>query len=126
MPDNPAGGDACRKEDLHGVHRPLADWLNVNRNVPYEADALEHIAPFPPAELMQVVSGLTNPEHFALHGVAILEALATTSPKPQTNYQSILDFGCGCGHQTHKNKRYQCKHVGCDIDARLVDWVNQH
>lgn len=113
-------------EGSYGLNQPLADWLDINRNVPYDAQAMEHVAPFPPPELMQVVSGLTNPEHFALHGVAILEALQAASPKPLADCESILDFGCGCGRLARMFKGYRGKLVGCDIDGRLVDWVNEH
>jgi SAM-dependent methyltransferase len=113
-------------ENAQGLHRPLTDWLALNRNVPCDAEAAGRIAPFPPADLMQVVSGLTNPEHFALHGIAILEALDAASPEALADYRSILDFGCGCGRLARMFKGYEGKLVGCDIDARLVDWVNRN
>lgn len=105
---------------------PLGAWLALNLNAPYDDARDELVAPFPPAELMQVVSGLTSKKEFALHGVTIFQALAAASPKPLDSYKNILDFGCGCGRLARVFKGLEGNFTGCDIDERLVEWINSN
>lgn len=109
----------------NGVRIPLSDWLELNERLIFEQPELrKHVAPFPPPHLMQVVSGLTSETDFALHGTTIFRAVQDASPKPLDNFKSILDFGCGCGRLARMFKGYSGKYSGCDIDGRLVDWIN--
>lgn len=105
---------------------PLSAWLELNRGAPYGDARDELVAPFPPAELMQVVSGLTETRAFALHGVTIFDALQKASPYPIESFKKILDFGCGCGRLARIFKGYSGELIGCDIDSRLVDWVQNN
>ena len=103
------------------------DWLALNGTICFESnDLLREVAPFPPAHLMQIVSGLTSEVDFAAHGVTIYRAIRDASPKPISEYRSILDFGCGCGRLSRLFKGHPGKVTGCDIDGRLVDWINDH
>jgi SAM-dependent methyltransferase len=107
-----------------GMTMPLDEWIALNRNAPYGDERDEAIAPFPPRELMQVVSGLTQQDHFAQHGAAIFEALQRSSDRPLSEFRSILDFGCGCGRLARMFKGHPGMLMGCDIDGRLVNWIN--
>jgi len=106
---------------------PTEDWLDLNERLCFErADLLRCVSPFPPPHLMQIVSGLTSEADFAAHGVTIYRAIQGASPKPLADYRSILDFGCGCGRLGRLFKGHVGKITGCDIDGRLVDWINGH
>lgn len=111
---------------LDGINMPLGEWLTLNREPTDHALALALIAPFPPPELMQIVSGLTERGHFAQHGVTIFEALQNASPKSLREFSDILDFGCGCGRLARIFKGYNGKLTGCDVDAQAIEWINQH
>lgn len=106
--------------------QPLNDWLQLNIGAPWGDARDQLVAPFPPAELMQVVSGLTSARDFALHGVSIFDALQKASPYPIKSFKKVLDFGCGCGRLARIFKGYSGELVGCDIDERLVDWVQNN
>lgn len=113
--------------EYFGIELPLEEWLERNRSCTSQQDVLQKkVAPFPPVELMQNVSGVTNSADFASHGIDILRALAESSPKPFAEYTSILDFGCGCGRLARMFKGFRHCYVGCDIDARHVDWLKQN
>lgn len=110
-----------------GMRMPMEAWLDLNRRLSFERPELaRHVSPFPPPHLMQIVSGLTSEADFAAHGVAIYRAIQDASPKPLADYRSILDFGCGCGRLGRMFKGHPGKITGCDIDGRLVDWINGH
>jgi len=112
--------------ELDGVNMPLGKWLELNRTACGDRELEKLIAPFPPPELMQIVSGLTDREAFAQHGVTIFQALESASPKPLAEYRDILDFGCGCGRLARMFKGYRGHLTGCDIDGRAIDWINRN
>ena len=108
-----------------GMQMPTEEWLALNGTLCFEnADLIQAVAPFPPPDLMQIVSGLTSEPDFAAHGVTIYRAIQDASPKPLSTYRSLLDFGCGCGRLSRLFKGHPGKITGCDIDGRLVDWIN--
>jgi SAM-dependent methyltransferase len=110
-----------------GMRMPMEDWLDLNQRLCFERPELsKHVSPFPPPHLMQIVSGLTSQADFAAHGVTLYRAIQDASPKPLADYRSILDFGCGCGRLGRMFKGHPGKITGCDIDGRLVDWVNSN
>lgn len=110
-----------------GCMMPAQDWVALNRTRIFEDESLRrHVSPFPPEELMRNVSGLQSERDFAAHGTDIYSALMLSSPKPLTEYQAILDFGCGCGRLARMFKGHPHRVAGCDIDARHVSWVNDN
>ena len=115
-------------EDLKlGMRMRTEDWLDLNGRLAFTGDHyLEHVAPFPPQELMHNVSGLDSEQDFAAHGVAIYRAIQQASPKPLADYPTIFDFGCGCGRLARMFKGHPGQVTGCDLDGRHVDWINGH
>jgi cyclopropane fatty-acyl-phospholipid synthase-like methyltransferase len=75
---------------------------------------------------MQVVSDRTDNLEFASRGVAIFQAISSTSPVPLDEFESLLDFGCGCGGLSRLLKGFKGKLSGCDVDKNSVDWVNNN
>lgn len=120
--------DMTTVTDYHlGCRLPPATWAHLNREQAFrDAAAASEVAPFPPPELMQNVSGLTNEHDFASHGADFWLALSSASPKPLTEYRSVLDFGCGCGRLARMFKGHPGTLHGCDIDARHVAWIAAH
>lgn len=110
-----------------GCQMPYDKWISLNRTRVFTETALRrYVSPFPPQELMANVSGLQNERDFAAHGTDIYSALMQVSPKPLTEYDAILDFGCGCGRLARMFKGHPNKIAGCDIDARHVRWIQQN
>ena len=107
-----------------GCRMPVDEWVALNRIGVFRDRALRSfVSPFPPPNLMQNVSGLTTEEDFASHGADMYLALTAASPKPLTEYQSILDFGCGCGRLARMFFGHPHQVAGCDIDRRHIEWV---
>ncbi|MBN3906209.1 MAG: class I SAM-dependent methyltransferase [Nostoc sp. NMS1] len=103
------------------------EWAWLNRVGVFEKpDLTSYIAPFPPQELMYNVSGLQNQKDFASHGVDLFQAYSQASPIPLTDYQNLLDFGCGCGRLARMFKGHPHKVTGCDIDSRHIKWINDN
>lgn len=74
---------------------------------------------------MQNTTGLTAESDFASHGADFWAALSQASPKPLSEYASILDFGCGCGRLARMFKGHPGHIAGCDIDHRHVEWCSE-
>ncbi|HVE21496.1 MAG TPA: class I SAM-dependent methyltransferase [Acidocella sp.] len=110
-----------------GINMPTEKWIDLNGRLAFESPGLAvHVAPFPPQELMYIVSGLTSERDFAAHGIAIYEALQKASPKPLSEFSDLFDFGCGCGRLARMFKGFKGNMIGCDIDARHVEWINKN
>jgi len=110
-----------------GCRLPLEEWAWLNRHGIFEEPRLrEYAAPFPPKPLISNVSGLTNEQDFAQHGVDIYAALTAASPRPLTEYENILDFGCGCGRLARMFKGHPHRITGCDVDPRHVSWIGEN
>ena len=108
-----------------GCRLPLGDWLWLNRAGAFERpELMRFVSPLPPIELMRNVSGLESARDFASHGADIFAALSGVSPRALTDYEHILDFGCGCGRLARMFKGHPHRVSGCDIDLRHVDWVS--
>lgn len=107
------------------LNAPL--WADLNRRLAFERPELaRHVAPFPPVELMQNVSGLTVPRDFAEHGAHFWEVFSLLLPRPIASYSPVLDFGCGCGRLARLFKGHPGEVHGCDIDRRHVEWVRDN
>ena len=110
-----------------GCCLPFDEWAWLNSSGIFEDPSLRnYVAPFPPRNLMHNVSGLTNERDFAKHGVDIFQALVKASSKPLTEFQHILDFGCGCGRLARMFKGHPNKITGCDIDHRHIRWLSKN
>lgn len=108
-----------------GISGDLKDWLAFNRQEAFEsAETLALVAPIPPVDLMYIVSGLTDPRAFAIHGCDILAALSAASPTPLDAFADVLDFGVGPGRLARMFKGFQGRYTGVDVDARAVAWVS--
>jgi len=107
-----------------GCRLPLEEWLWLNQVGAFEDPSLRrYVSPFPPPELMHNVSGLRSERDFASHGAYIFQALSRASQRPLAEYDSLLDFGCGCGRLARMFKGHPRGILGCDIDQRHVQWM---
>jgi len=108
------------------VNSPPAEWAAYNTSPKVEELARAgDVAPFPPRQLMQRVSGLTNPSDFASHGKDIFLALSAASTTPLSAYSSILDFGVGSGRLARMFKGFKGGYTGADIDHELLEWAGK-
>jgi SAM-dependent methyltransferase len=107
------------------MNAPL--WADLNRRLAFDRPELaRYVAPFPPTELMQNVSGLTVDRDFAAHGAHFWDVFSLLLPRPVSSYSPVLDFGCGCGRLARMFKGHPGEVHGCDIDKRHVEWVRDN
>jgi len=110
-----------------GCRLPVDDWVSLNTGEIFDnPDFREYVAPFPPMELMHNVSGLESERDFAKHGGDIYEALNQAAGGGLTDFESTLDFGCGCGRLARMFKGHPHKVSACDIDPRHIAWVGDN
>jgi SAM-dependent methyltransferase len=116
-----------KPDPMLGCKMEPADWARINRVEVFEDPSLErYVAAFPPQRLMQNVSGLTNRNDFASHGADFWLAFSEAAPRALADYSPVLDFGCGCGRLARMFLGHGGEIHGCDIDARHVQWVDEH
>lgn len=108
-----------------GCRMPVEQWAQLNRSGVFdEPSLLKYVGPFPPLELMQNTTGLTEVSEFAGHGSDFWTVLSEAASKPLSEYESVLDFGCGCGRLARMFKGHPGRFAGCDIDPRHIDWCS--
>jgi SAM-dependent methyltransferase len=79
--------------------------------------------PLPPLEMRRLV-GPTDPAYFENTSGGFVEPLV-----PPENYESVFDFGCGCGRlarqllQQHERPR---RYLGIDLHAGMISWCRQN
>ena len=109
-----------------GINGDFEKWLNFNVAAVGTEEGKDGLAAFPPSELMQITTGLTDPVDFANHGVHFVRKLEQASPTSLKNFASILDFGCGVGRLARMFKGFLGRYNGVDIDERTVSWVHDN
>lgn len=122
---SPDPADAIASTYELGCRLPPEQWLWLNRTGIFERPELRRfVAPFPPQELMDIVSTVgCSEQNFASHGTDLFRALQQASPKPLSEFDSMLDFGCGCGRLARMFKGHSAKLFGCDVDRRHVEFI---
>lgn len=110
-----------------GCRLPVDEWVWLNRSGIFATPELrKFVAPFPPPDLMHNVSGLETERDFASHGADIYLALTRAAQRPLTEFEAMLDFGCGCGRLARMFKGHPHEVHGCDVDPRHVVWAKQN
>ena len=86
--------------------------------------------PYPPPRRRVEVAGTTHLAWFEEGGRRAAECLTTAldaAGEPPSRFDSILDFGCGCGRVIrHLPTRFSARLHGCDINHSHIDWCRRH
>lgn len=86
---------------------------------------------FPPAYLRVKVCGSIPIESYKSSQEpttgALIAALGRVGAKPE-QFNSVLDFGCGCGRilVPFQKRMPQARFYGTDVDAALIRWSRKH
>jgi SAM-dependent methyltransferase len=88
--------------------------------------------PFPPAELLQRVGAIEDPnvegtyEAIGRHSRARLEHVLPDDWSWEG--KRVLDFGCGAGRTLRhfREEARRAEFYGCDIDAHSIEWLRAH
>lgn len=86
--------------------------------------------PLPPQRMMFTIISTRWAETFLVSGakiVAAIEQALHTSGQSLAQFDSILDFGCGCGRLIRQLPTHtHAKLFGCDYNASLVHWCQSN
>ena len=97
-------------------------WDNHRFKKQWPADGL----PLPPARLFYLVNGQYDIARFLANGAlgsTCIRGVLSKNGRNIEDFQSILDFGCGCGRvMRHWNTLPHSRLYGTDYNAALVDW----
>ena len=122
-----AGTDAVTHYLRHGMNEG-----RMYREPSYRVRLPELSTPIPPPGLIYLVNGHHDENAFAISRRATVEnirSLLGQAGIDYTDFESILDFGCGCGRvlagwEPFLEPRQRLK--GCDINPKLVAFCQQH
>jgi SAM-dependent methyltransferase len=87
--------------------------------------------PVPPTELISRVAGITDEAFFLGSGRQSVDELERTLAivgRSLESFESVLDFGCGCGRMLlwmQELGRSRALH-GTDIDSEAIEWCRGH
>ena len=128
---------ACISRDRNNLNLPVSHYFGQGCNLPREVWAwlnregafsdpslTRFVAPFPPKDLMENVSGPISERGFASHGADFWLALSELVRHPLAKFDSVLDYGCGCGRLSRMFKGYTGMLYGCDINAQHIEWMS--
>lgn len=119
---------------LGGVAYRLHERLRARRLARENAAVFDGPAadglPLPPAQLMVLVGGDTNPAAFLNGGGAVIVAMRTLlhgTGAELSGCRSILDFGCGCGRvMRHFRSAETTALRGTDYNQQLIEWCRKN
>ena len=119
---------APRIEDLSGLQAKVRDLETFGAQLQDSVQRGGGLIP-PPPYLQIRVSGSYYP-HFVRHGRALLDQLRNSlgsTGKDFSSFDSILDFGCGCGRvlaALHCERTPSQKIYATDIDSEAIGWCS--
>src|SRR5688572_22403322 len=97
-------------------------WDNYRFKKTWPSDKL----PIPPPELFYLVNGQYNIERFLTNGALGSQCIRDILSKnglSVESFQSILDFGCGCGRvMRHWGSLAHSRLYGTDYNPSLIEW----
>lgn len=111
-------------------HAPYVGSLIAERDQLREQLAGCDCLPVPPPHLRFRIGADTNLDKFLGIGRTLLgdiKILAAQAGREFDSFQSILDFGCGCGRVIrHLGSEKQKSIFGTDIDPEAIDWCRDN
>jgi SAM-dependent methyltransferase len=81
--------------------------------------------PIPPSEMRQLIGGF-EPEAFENPTGSFV---FPDAPIPESAYESVFDFGCGCGRVARRLLQQEprpSRYVGVDINGSMVHWCREN
>jgi len=122
---------ACCGLECHAVGiAPQVIGVMEDGSIRMEGQYSPKSVPLPPADLITLVSGNPDVGWFLRSGAVAawaLEDALSAMARGFNHFESILDFGCGCGRvlrhlQAHTGVRF----FGSDYNRALVEWCTRN
>jgi len=109
---------------IEAVH--IAKLRLLNRNLRHSDDSAPDGTPVPPVDLILSVSGTLDISWFIKSGELAIQSIIDTMQRNGLNtaeFQSILDFGCGCGRVIKHGRFFEDAEIhGTDYNPKSIKW----
>ncbi len=108
----------ARQEDIGAIYSLV--------NAP---EITEGIGPLPPPEFTHLAIGIRDPHRFVASGLTSLQSIETLlalNGYHLDEFESVLDFGCGCGRLLRHMKDASSELYGADYNPYLIEWCRQN
>ena len=114
--------------DLRNRARYLLDGEAKRRNARFEKGSAPDGLPMPPPYLVYLITGQFDTEAFYQNvGAKCIEDVLRRSTLVVHQFESILDFGCGCGRVIRQWRKLSAsKLYGVDYNPRLIEWCRRN
>lgn len=113
--------------------RSIRDRLRVVRaiqsNIHYWFRGSPDGLSLPPARLILLVAGTPDVAWFLTGGRLAFESIGaalSSAGLDARGFETVLDFGCGCGRVTRHWAGSPAAIYGCDYNRKLVDWCRRN
>ena len=110
------------------LHNPKIREEIRSRNEKILQDGAPDKFPIPPVNLVELVTGSIDLEWFLQSGslnTVNLENLLRKNALNLSDFEAILDFGCGCG-RVIRHLKTNGKLYGCDYNSEAIDWAKEN
>jgi SAM-dependent methyltransferase len=114
---------ALRVRDLARVARAMP------RNMRFWTRPSPDGLPLPPSALIYQVAGTADITWFLEAGARAAESIRITLSRnglDLEDFESILDFGCGCGRVVRHWAGLQAQILGADVNQRAIAWCRRN
>jgi len=114
---------ALRVRDLARVARAIP------RNLRFWTRPSPDGLPLPPSALIYQVAGTADMTWFLEAGARAAQSIRTTLSRnglELEEFESILDFGCGCGRVVRHWARLHAQIVATDVNPRAITWCRRN
>ena len=116
---------------LDEIARELKRLREICTQIQYQVTVAPDGLPLPPPELHYLISGNSDLDlsEFLEHGENLARSITTTLNKHNldiSDFQAVLDFGCGCGRIIRHFHSLKAKLYGVDCNAKLIDWCRRN
>lgn len=121
----------CKEEILYVKSKDLQQFIcSPFVNAVFKGSSASDGLPFPPVRLVHLVTNTYRYDWFYRSGeigARSIREILLGKNLDMNNFESILDFGCGCGRMMRQWKSLKGpKLFGTDYNPLLVAWCREH
>ena len=116
---------------LDDIAREVKKIREICTQIQYQVTVAPDGLPLPPPELHYLVSGNSDlgPFDFLEIGENCAKCITTALNEHNldfSDFQAVLDFGCGCGRVIRHFHSLKANLYGVDYNAKLIDWCKRN
>jgi len=115
------------RREFHIVEHKISEET-LSRNLKILQDGADDKFPIPPISLVELVTGSFSLDWFLRSGkmtVTNIENLLVQNSLKLSDFNTILDFGCGCG-RVIRHLNIVKRLCGCDSNPEAIEWAKDN